>query len=128
MIQPAIDRGAVVICDRYIDSSVAYQGYARGLGAENISYLSMWGTENLIPDLTILIDIDPSIGISRKFEQDEVNRMEQLDISFHETVRDAFLTIAEHNTDRVVVIDGSRPIEQVYADILHTVTERWNSR
>jgi dTMP kinase len=121
LIRPALDRGDTVICDRYIDSSVAYQGYARDLGAEGIAQLSSWGTQGLIPHLTILIDVSPQVGLLRKIEQQEVNRMEGLDIAFHETVRAAFLDLADRNQDRIVVIDGDRDLEDVYVDVLNAV-------
>lgn len=117
-IRPALDRGALVICDRYIDSSVAYQGYARGLGPEQIAYLSAWGTADLVPDLTILIDLDPVVGIGRKQAQDETNRMEELDISFHQSVREGFLLQAAAHPDRFITVDGHRPFLEVYSDVL----------
>lgn len=121
LIRPALDRGDTVICDRYIDSSVAYQGYARDLGAEGIAHLSAWGTQGLLPHLTILIDVSPQVGLSRKMEQQEVNRMEGLDISFHENVRQAFLDLADRNPERIIVIDGDRNLEEVYTDVLAAV-------
>lgn len=117
-IRPALERGALVICDRYIDSSVAYQGYARGLGPVQIAHLSNWGTAGLTPDLTILIDLDPRVGIGRKQAQDETNRMEELDISFHDAVREGFLLQAASHPERFVVVDGHRPFLEVYADVL----------
>lgn len=120
-IRPALDRGAVVICDRYIDSSIAYQGYARGLGADSIADLSLWGTDGLIPNLTILIDLDPTVGISRKHGQEETNKMEKLDLSFHETVRNAFLDIASVDTERIIIIDGNEDKETVYQNVLSAV-------
>lgn len=124
LIRPALDRGDTVICDRYIDSSVAYQGYARDLGPEGIANLSAWGTQGLLPHLTILIDVSPQVGLSRKMEQQEVNRMEGLDISFHETVRQAFLDLAARNPERIVVIDGDRDLDEVYTDVLAAVEAR----
>lgn len=111
IIRPAFNRGALILCDRYIDSSVAYQGYARGLDRDMIRDLSVWGTMCFEPQLTILVDIDPEVGIARKHAQRETNKMEDLSLDFHRTVRDAFLDIAEANPDRIVVIDGAQPLE-----------------
>lgn len=118
---PALIEGYVVICDRYSDSSVAYQGYARNLGVEEIAYLSSWGTDNLKPDLTILIDIDPIVAVARKFDQDETNRMEMLDTSFHEKVREGFLLLAQKNPDRISVVNGERSQNEIYDEILELV-------
>jgi dTMP kinase len=128
VIRPALDRGAFVVCDRYIDSSVAYQGHARGLGVEQIANLSAWGSGHTFPDLTIVIDIDPQIGISRKMAQQETNRMENLDIDFHHAVRQAFLDMAAQDEKRYVIVDGHQPIDYVIADVLGIVTARWLNR
>lgn len=128
IIRPALDRGAFVVCDRYIDSSIAYQGYARGLGVEQIEQISAWGSGNTFPDLTIIIDIDPNVGIARKTAQQETNRMENLDIDFHHTVRYAFLERAAQDERRYMVIDGHQPIDYVIADVLGVVGARWLNR
>ena len=95
LIRPALARGAVVVCDRYIDSSVAYQGLGRDLGAEQIREISAWATENLFPDLTVVLDIDPAIGLARAGQVSEApDRMESEDLSFHQMVREAFLSAA----------------------------------
>ncbi len=123
-VLPALKNGFVVICDRYLDSSVAYQGYARDLGVEDIAHLSNWGTDNLEPDLTVLIDIDPAVAIARKFDQDETNRMEMLDTSFHQKVREGFLYLAKSNPKRIVVVDGERTQNKIYDEILELVTKK----
>lgn len=128
VIRPALERGALVVCDRYIDSSVAYQGYARGLGAREIAQLSDWGTAGVHPDLTLIIDIDPQVGLARKHAQKETNRMENLDIDFHHTVRQAFLEQAKTDERRYMVIDGHQGIDFVIADVLGIVGARWLNR
>ena len=126
LIRPAIDRGAIVICDRYIDSSVAYQGLGRDLGAERILKLSAWATENLFPDLTFVLDIDPTVGLARAGQVSVApDRMESEDLSFHQMVRQAFLAAADENAERYAVIDALGDQQQIHAAIvgrLNTLT------
>jgi dTMP kinase len=111
-ISPALDRGAIVVCDRFIDSSYAYQSVGRGLG-EFIVELSAWAVSGRDPDLTIILDIDPKIGIERKYAQAELNRMEEESIEFHYKVREAFLSLANKGNDRFYVINGEMPTDDV---------------
>lgn len=120
LIAPALLNGKIVLCDRYIDSSVAYQGMARRLGVNEIRNLSLWGTQDCIPDLTILIDIDPEISLGRK-TGDEVNRMENQEMLFHKSVRSGLLALADLEPDRFVKVDGSKKLEQVYAQVKKTI-------
>jgi dTMP kinase len=117
VIAPALRAGSVVLCDRYLDSSVAYQGYARGLGEQEVEHLSLWGTGGLLPDLTFLLDLDPVIGMARAGRRGAADRLESAGDSFHVRVRDGFLRRAAANPDRVRVIDASGSSESVYADI-----------
>lgn len=128
VIRPALERGALVLCDRYIDSSIAYQGHARGLGAEEILRLSDWGTAGTHPHLTLVIDIDPNVGLARKHAQKETNRMEDLNINFHHAVRQAFLDQASTNEHRYHVINGHQGLDYVIADVLGIVGARWLNR
>ena len=114
VIRPALDRGAVVVCDRYLDSSVAYQGYGRNLGAEKVRSLSMWATNSLLPHLTIVLDIDPVIGLRRITNPD---RLEAEPLEYHELVRAAFLEIAGGEPDRYLVIDASRAVSDIAAEV-----------
>ena len=118
VIRPALDRGDVVICDRYLDSSVAYQGYGRELGVETIRQLSLWATDDLVPDLTIVLDIDPAIGLSRLENPD---RMEAEPIEFHRAVRAGFLDLASKDPDRYLVVPADQPREAIAAQILDRV-------
>jgi dTMP kinase len=115
VIRPALERGDVVICDRYIDSSVAYQGHGRDLGAARVRDLSLWATRDLLPDLTVLLDIDPQVGLSRVSDPD---RLEAEPLSYHQHVRDAFLVIAADDPDRYLVLDATRPMDELAAVIL----------
>lgn len=123
LIRPALAEGAVVICDRFRDSSVAYQGYARGLGAADIAYLSDWGSDALIPDLTVLLDLDPATGVARKFGQGEINRMDLEDADFHLAVRAGFHDIAAKDPDRFLIVDATQAIDDYYPAVLARVQE-----
>lgn len=105
VIRPALEAGDVVVCDRYLDSSVAYQGFGRDLGVDFVRDLSLWATHDLRPDLTVLLDIDPSIGLSRVQSPD---RLESEPIEYHERVRQAFLEIAGKEPEHYLVIDASQ--------------------
>ena len=119
LIRPALDRGAVVVCDRYIDSSVAYQGLGRDLGAEKIREISAWATENLFPDLTVVLDIDPVIGLARAGQVSEApDRMESEDLSFHQMVREAFLSAAASDADRYLVLDATGDPADIHRKIV----------
>lgn len=104
VIRPALDSGAVVVCDRYVDSSIAYQGVGRGLGIERIRDLSMWATSGLVPDLTIVLDVDPELGLSRVINPD---RLESESMDYHRRVREAFLQLAAAEPARYLVLDGT---------------------
>jgi dTMP kinase len=121
LIRPAIQRGAVVISDRYLDSSVAYQGVARALGAEQIAELSLWATEGLLPDLTVVLDVEPGAGVARARE---ANRMEAEPETFHAAVRGAFLDLAADAPDRYVVLAADQPRAVISARILAAVLAR----
>jgi dTMP kinase len=112
-ITPALTNGNIVICDRFIDSSYAYQAVGRDLG-DFVLELSTWAISGRVPDLTIIIDIDPVVGLSRKNEQKELNKMEQESIEFHKKVREAFLTLSNSGDPRFFVIDGNQSIEHIY--------------
>ena len=107
-VRPALERGAVVLQDRYIDSSVAYQGAGRVLDATEIRDLSMWATEGLVPDLTIVLDLDPTASRERLLaENKKFDRLESEEIDFHTRVRDAYLAMAKAEPGRFVVIDAT---------------------
>jgi dTMP kinase len=114
LIRPALERGATVICDRYFDSSVAYQGYSRGLGAEKVRELSLWATGNLIPEFTIYLDVPAEAGEQR---MDGTDRMEIQSREFHESVHQAFREIAAGSPYPNVVIDATAPKDDVAAAV-----------
>ena len=118
LIRPALARGAIVILDRYLDSSVVYQGIARGLGETEVEQLSLWATNNLQPDLVVVLDIDPTAALSRFTDRD---RLENEPIEFHQRVREGFLHRARTNPDRFVVVDANGSVDQVSTEVLAAV-------
>ena len=125
-VWPALKEGKIVICDRYLDSSLAYQGGARGLGIDNILNINLFATENTWPDLTLLFDIDPKIGLERisKNANREVNRLDLEKIDFHNKVRNSFLELANRYPDRFVIIDASKTQEEVAKATLDAILSR----
>lgn len=125
-VWPALKEGKIVICDRYLDSSLAYQGGARGLGVENVLNINLFATENTWPDLTLLFDIDPSIGLARinKNADREVNRLDLEKLDFHNKVRNTFLELAKRYPERYVIIDASKSVEEVAERTLGAITKR----
>lgn len=115
VIRPALERGAVVLTDRYIDSSVAYQGSGRRLGVTFVRELSLWATGGLLPSLTVLLDVPIDVGRRRRGQHPD--RMEAADEAFHERVRDGFATLAASAPDHYLVIDSTQPPEAV-ADVI----------
>ena len=115
VVRPAVARGDVVLQDRYIDSSVAYQGVARDLGADQIRSVSDWAADGMTPDLTVLLDLDVSIGRARvaAARGDVFDRLESEAAAFHETVRQAFLDMARAEPHRFLVVDAAEPADLV---------------
>ena len=113
VVRPALERGAVVLQDRYLDSSVAYQGAGRVLDPDEVRRLSLWAAEGLLPDLTVLLDVDAATARQRRSTRSTYDRLEAEDDGFHERVRDAFLVLARAEPERFVVVDGARPADEV---------------
>ncbi len=125
-VWPLSNEGKIVISDRYLDSSLAYQGGARGLGIDNILQLNNFATEGSFPDLTLLFDIDPRIGLKRiaANANREVNRLDLEKIEFHDSVRKTFLSLANRFKDRYVIIDASKPFDEVVEDAYIAIKNR----
>ena len=125
-VWPALKEGKIVICDRYLDSSLAYQGGARGLGIEEILNVNLFATENTWPDLTLLFDIKPEVGLARiaSNANREVNRLDLEKLEFHNKVRDTFLALAKRYPDRYVIIDASKSRDEVAKATLDAITSR----
>jgi dTMP kinase len=108
VVRPALERGAVVIQDRYLDSSVAYQGAGRVLDPDEVRYVSMWATEGLVPNITVVLDLDPAIGRDRlDAANKQFDRLEAEALEFHTRVRDAYLTMAAAEPERFLVVDAT---------------------
>jgi dTMP kinase len=115
VIRPALERGAVVLCDRYLDSSLAYQGGARGLGRGPVEDVNRFATGGLLPDLVVLLDLDPAAGLGRRAR--DPDRIEAQDLDFHRRVRDAFRDLAAADPERFAVVDASAPVPEVAAQV-----------
>jgi dTMP kinase len=125
-ILPALKAGKVVLCDRFLDSSLAYQGGARGLGIDKVYEMNQFATDGLLPDLTILFDIEPELGLKRIAANAgrEVNRLDVEKLPFHHAVRDAFHELVKKFPDRYVVIDASKTPEEVASEAYAAIKER----
>ena len=115
-VRPALDAGEVVVQDRFIDSSIAYQGAGRVLDAEEVRGISTWATEGLLPDLTILLDLDPEVGRAR-IAGGAYDRLEEELHDFHSRVRDAYLALAAAEPGRFLVVDAARSVDEIAAAI-----------
>ncbi len=125
-VWPLSKEGKIIISDRFLDSSLAYQGGARGLGIDYILEMNQFATEGYYPDLTLLFDIDPRIGLARIAANKgrEVNRLDLEKIDFHDSVRNTFLSLAKRFPDRFVILDASKPFEEVIQDAYHAIKNR----
>jgi dTMP kinase len=119
VIRPALAEGKVVVCDRYIDSSLAYQGSARGVGEQDVLTLNVWATQGLFPDLVVLLHLEPEAGLMRSLE--EPDRIEMEGGDFHAKVSDAYLRIAEEHPERIVVIDADATPEVVHDRVVEAL-------
>jgi len=125
IIRPALEAGRIVLCDRFADSTMAYQGYGRGLDRDMLATLTHIATGGLTPDLTLLLDLDVTCGLTRRLtEGDEMNRLDLEAVDFHERVREGYFALATAEPDRWVIIDADRPVAKVAADIQRIVSER----
>ena len=123
LIRPAMDRGAVVISDRYADSTLVYQGVARGLPLDSLIWLNRFATEELTPDLTLLLDGDTDCLAQRVTSRGNKDRLDNEDPEFHRKVREGFLLLAAQNPERFRVIDADRTVESIQLDIQRCVQE-----
>ena len=123
VVRPALARGEIVVQDRYLDSSVAYQGAGRTLDGMEVRNLSLWAAEGLLPDLTILLDIDPGLARERlDASRTRYDRLEAERLEFHERVRAAYLGLAEAEPERILVLDATAAVDELAARIRERVT------
>lgn len=125
-VLPALEKDTVVLCDRFVDSSLVYQGVGRGLGIDTVYQMNLFAIEDVMPDLTIFFDVKPEIGLARihKDENREVNRLDLETLDFHQKVYDGYCKVAEHFKERIVSVDASQDIENVYKQVLQLVKEK----
>ena len=123
---PALREGKLVLCDRFIDSSLAYQGGAREIGIDNVYNMNLFATEGMLPDLTILFDIKPEVGLARiaANSQREVNRLDVEKLAFHNKVRDSFHELAKRFPERFVIIDASKSPDEVFEESYKAIEDR----
>ena len=124
-IIPALNEGKVVLCDRFIDSSLAYQGYARGIGMDEILEINKFAIGEYMPNLSIFFDLDPGEGLKRinKDNNREVYRLDNEKLDFHNKVREGYYKILEKDKDRIVKIDASKSIDKVYEDVKYIIRQ-----
>jgi dTMP kinase len=129
-VLPVLESGDVIFCDRFVDSSIAYQGYARGIGEEGIREINQFATEGLEPDVTLYIDVPAEVGIQRihaNLDEREYNRLDQEKLDFHEKVRAGYQQLAKANPERIVVVDGTMSREAVAEACYHIIKNRYPS-
>ncbi|MDA8863087.1 dTMP kinase [Pontimonas sp.] len=124
LVRPALERGEVVVQDRYLDSSVAYQGAGRVLDPEEVRELSLWATERLMPHLTVLLDVPASVAKARQAQTErEYDRLEAEAEDFHTRVRESYLSLAAAEPERFLVVNGELPIEEIHQSIITKVSD-----
>lgn len=123
VIQPALEMGKVVICDRYVDSSVVYQGYARNLGIDKVTQINDIAINGLKPDKTFYLDLEASIGLNRKKNQAELDRLEIEKLEFHERVIQGYRNLANKYKDRIIQVDATLSVDEIHEIIVQNIKE-----
>ena len=123
-VEPALNEGKLVVCDRYVDSSLAYQAFARGLGREFIEKINAYALEKYLPDLTVFIDLSPEAAFLRKHGADENDRLEQAGMAFHNRVYEGYKILAKENPERIVCVDGNQTPDEIFCQVLRVLQER----
>lgn len=129
VIRPALAEGKVVLCDRFFDSTLAYQGYGRGLDLDDLTRITRFAVGGLCPDMTVYIDIEPDEGLRRRQADSEAewNRLDALELAFHERVHHGYLALIEKEPSRWIKIDGDQSVDAVQMDVRNAVTARIDS-
>ncbi len=128
VIRPALNRGAIVVCDRFVDASIAYQGYGLQYDLTQILSLNEWATAGITPDLTFLFDLTPDQASRRMKDRGQLDRIESRDEAFHQRVYDGFQKLLEQHPKRMVRIDANATIEMIQDEVLDITLERLNDR
>ncbi|WNF23014.1 dTMP kinase [Mesobacillus jeotgali] len=128
-VKPALEDGKIVLCDRFVDSSLAYQGYARGLGIDEVYSINQFAIENMMPEMTLYFDVAPEIGLERinKNKGREVNRLDLEKLEFHQKVREGYMILADRFSERIVKVDASKDLDTVYEQAEAQIKELINS-
>ncbi|MBQ2701938.1 MAG: dTMP kinase [Clostridia bacterium] len=122
-VEPALKEGKLVICDRYVDSSFAYQAYARGLGLDFIEKINAFALEHYLPDATVFIDLSPEDAFQRKHGADENDRLEQAGMAFHKKVYDGYKALASKH-ERFIAVDGKQTPKEIFDEVIRRLQER----
>ncbi|PEG79725.1 dTMP kinase [Lactobacillus sp. UMNPBX7] len=127
-IIPGLKAGRVILCDRFVDSSIAYQGAGRGLGEKEIWQINQFAIDGLMPSLTIYLDIESEIGLRRIAEHrsNQINRLDKEKLAFHQNVRQSYLKLYKNYPERIKLIDASQPLEKVIEDVKATIHDRFS--
>ncbi len=123
-VEPALREGKLVVCDRYVDSSLAYQAYARGLGLDFVTKINAFALEKYAPDVTVFIDLTPEEAFLRKHGADENDRLEQAGMEFHKRVYEGYKAVAKSYPERVVCVNGRQTPQEIFADVLQILKGR----
>lgn len=123
-VEPALNEGKLVICDRYVDSSLAYQAYARGLGKDFIEKINAFALQNYLPDVTIFIDLTPEAAFLRKHGADKNDRLEQAGMAFHKKVYEGYDTLAKTYPKRIARIDGNQTPQEIFDNVITVLKEK----
>lgn len=124
IIKPALLEGKAIICDRFVDSSIVYQGIGRNLGIDFIKKINDMATAGTEPDITFLMKISPELGLSRKFSSDECNRLDMEKLEFHNKVYEGYLKLESLYPERIIGVDAAKSIEEIYEDIIKIVSNK----
>lgn len=117
VIKPHLEQGGIVLSDRYTDSTLAYQGFGHQNPLDSLENIIAYATSGLTPDCTVLLDIDPAVGLQRRVEDGDFNRLDAYDLSFHQRVREGYLTLAERDPNRWVVVDAGQTFDEVQKEL-----------
>ena len=123
-VEPALSKGELVVCDRYVDSSLAYQASARGLGVEFIEKINSFALEKYLPDVTVFIDLTPEAAFKRKHGADENDRLEQAGMAFHKRVYEGYKALSEKYPQRIVCVNGEQTPQEIFACVLEILKEK----
>lgn len=124
VIQPALKLGKVVLCDRFSDSTIAYQGAARGLGIDYTENCTRLAIQDCTPDMTFFVNLDPQIGLMRAGKRTELDHIEKEQLSFHQKVREGFLELARRYPTRIIVLDGTKSKQELFNDAMHHIQKK----